>query len=406
MNVRGCMQLTDKIKNKKIWFFIPILITLFLFISLLFIMYFKYYDLMSSLDQEKNNTLKAVSEQISSDLAEKANKGESRAEFFASIPSIAQAFKNKDSKWLLDQLLPMFLEQKKLYNVIEFHFHTPPATQFLGFNDPKTPQEDVSDIRQIIVNVNKLKSSQKGIELGRTGVGIIGVVPVFCEDEHIGSLEVAFSFQAILEKSKKATEADISIFVDAKRFNDICTEYASTDQNEKNLTAKQIQFSNTFGKFRFLESTDKEGMLSLVKSDHLAKAAQFYTVFKTLNSKEYGMSLEPLFDFSGSKIGVIVIIKNFDAMTAKYYSQFYKEILIKLILLVLVFIFSVYAYNRFLMFPLTEVNIACKNLLSGKTDAFDHLVNQENEIGELASSLKELSKNKPFYIFSKFDLKD
>jgi len=52
------------------------------------------------------------------------------------------------------------------------------------------------------------------------------------------------------------------------------------------------------------------------------------------------------------------------------------------------------------------VNIACKNLLSGKTDAFDHLVNQENEIGELASSLKELSKNKPFYIFSKFDLKD
>lgn len=389
------MWLVDKIRSRKTRFLHVFLIPLVLSIVLSIVIYFDYCDFISSLEQEKNNALKAISEQVSSDFEDKASKAESRAEFFACIPSVAKAFKNRDRDWLLNQLLAMFLEQRRNYNLIEFHFHNPLATQFLSFNQPITPQEDVSDIRQMIVSVNKLKTSQKGIELGKSGLGIVGVVPVFCENEHIGSLEVAFSFQNILEKSKEATKADISIFVDAKRFNDICTEYVNTDQTEKNLTPQQAQLLNTLGKFRFLQSTDKEGMRSLIVSSHLAKAAQFYTVFQTLNSKEYGISLEPLFDFSGAKIGVIVIIKNFDELNAKYYSKFYKEILIKSILFVIILLISIYTYNAFLIIPLAEISLACKSRLNGKADGFDHLIKRTNEIGQLARSLQELTTIKP-----------
>eukprot|EP01037_Dinobryon_pediforme_P016150 gene16150-16328_t len=72
--------------------------------------------------------------------------------------------------------------------------------------------EDLSDFRQTVVSANKLKSSQKGLELGRAGLGIRGVVPVFYENEHIGSLEFAFSFKSVLQKIKDLTGADKGTF--------------------------------------------------------------------------------------------------------------------------------------------------------------------------------------------------
>ena len=241
------------------------------------------------------------------------------------------------------------------------------------------------------MSVNKLKSPQKGLELGRAGLGLRGVVPVFYENEHIGSLEFVFSFKSVLNKIKKITGADISVFVNKKLFSKICTMVSNKEEmKQSNLSNEQIEIINTIGNFRYLESTDKEKIMSLMTSTYLNKSNEFYTIFPILDGKEEGLSLEPLFDFSGAKIGTIIIVKNFDKLNEQYQAKFIKNIIIKLFQLLLIIIISIFVYNVWLMIPLHRISVICQNILNGKKDTFDEFKDKKNEIGKLAGVLTKL----------------
>ncbi len=128
----------------------------------------------------KNKELKDISELVPIDFNNIVSRAEARAELLINIPSIAKAFSENNRAWLIEQLVPMFNEQKANYDVIAMQFHKAPATTFLKLHAPNNDYgEDLSDFRQTIVSVNTLKRSQKGLELGRAGIGLRGVVPIF-----------------------------------------------------------------------------------------------------------------------------------------------------------------------------------------------------------------------------------
>ncbi|MES2287951.1 MAG: cache domain-containing protein, partial [Bacteroidota bacterium] len=331
-------------------FKIPLLIPMVSCISLTLTLLAIRVDHDFALECAKSNELKAISEQIASDFLKIAGKAESRADMLATIPSIGKAFKNEDRTWLWDQLRPMFVEQNEKYDLSEMQFHNAPASTFLKLHKDGDYGEDLSDFRQTVVSTNSLKSPQKGLELGRAGLGLRGVVPVFYEKEHIGSLEFVFSFKSLINKTKKITGADISIFVNKNLYKRVCTKVSNEqEKKEKKLTDEQLDVINTIGNFRYLESTDKEKIMSLMTSTYLNKSTEFYTVFPIVDGKEEGLSLEPLFDFSGAKIGTIVISKNFDKLNAQYQDKFAKNVLIKLMQLLLVLMISIFVYNAWLM---------------------------------------------------------
>jgi methyl-accepting chemotaxis protein len=191
------MIVLNKLKVQEMRFKIPLLIPFVAAISLSFTLVSSYFGHEHALATAKKNELIGISEQIASDFLKIAGKAESRAEMLATIPEINKAFQEENRTWLWSQLRPMFLKQNKEYDVSEIQFHKAPASTFLKLHKDGDYGEDLSDFRQTIVSTNKLKSSQKGLELGRAGLGIRGVVPVFYEQEHIGSLEFAFSLSLI-----------------------------------------------------------------------------------------------------------------------------------------------------------------------------------------------------------------
>ena len=104
----------------------------------------------------------------------------------------------------------------------ELQFHKAPAKTFLRIHKADGYGEDLSDLRQTVVSTNKLRSPQKGLELGRARLGLRGVVPVFYEKEHIGSLEFVSSFKSLINKTKKITGTDISTFVNKNLYKRVC----------------------------------------------------------------------------------------------------------------------------------------------------------------------------------------
>ena len=371
----------------KIPLLVPLVLCVFLIITLIGI----HSDQKEELELTKNEVLKAISSQIKSDLLKIASKAESRADMLATMPSIAKAFKDEDRTWLWAQLRPMFVDQNEKYDLSEMQFHKAPASTFLRIDKEGGYGEDLSDFRQTVVSTNNLKSAQKGLELGRAGLGLRGVVPVFYEKEHIGSLEFVFSFKSLINKTKKITGADISIFVNKNLYKRVCTLISNEkEKKEKNMTDEQIELINTIGNFRYLDSTDKEKIMSLMTSTYLNKGTEFYTLFPIVNGKEEGISIEPLFDFSGVKIGTIVISQNFAKLNAEYQSKFAANVIIKLFQLLLVLLISVLIYNVWLMVPLHKISTILQNRLNGKKDTFEDVAKKQNELGKLVRVLQKL----------------
>ncbi|NBT86115.1 MAG: hypothetical protein EBT45_06430 [Alphaproteobacteria bacterium] len=384
------MLALDKIKMEKIRVKIPLLIPFVAAISLSFTLVSSYFGHEHALETAKKNELIGISDQIASDFLKIAGKAESRADMLATIPGISKAFYEENRTWLWDQLRPMFLKQNKDYDISEIQFHKSPASTFLKLHKEGDYGEDLSDFRQTVVSANKLKSSQKGLELGRAGLGIRGVVPVFYENEHIGSLEFAFSFKSVLQKIKDLTGADVSIFVNKKLFDRICTGVSQTDENAKKLTNEEIEITNTIGNFRYLESTDKEKIMSMLTATYLNKSTEFYTTLPIIDGAEQGLALGPLFDFSGTKIGAIIINKTFEKLNAMYRAKFVNEVIINIIEIILIAFISIVIYNVMLIFPLSKISAICRDIADGKKGTFQKFTQAPNEIGMLAQVLEKL----------------
>lgn len=126
---------------------------------------------------------------IAATLDEEGSLAESLSVMVANLPTVQKTFAERDREALLQQLLPLFKIMKEQYGVEQFQFHTPPATSFLRLHKPEKFGDDLSAIRTTVVETNRNRQPINGLETGVAGLGIRGVVPVYHEGQHIGSVE-------------------------------------------------------------------------------------------------------------------------------------------------------------------------------------------------------------------------
>ena len=121
---------------------------------------------------------------------------EALAELVAHTPSVQAAFAAGDRDGVHAAVKEAFVLLKSDYGVVQFQFHTPPALSFLRVHDPKKFGDDLSGFRNTVLEVNRTQARLHGVEQGVAGLGIRGVVPVFHDGAHLGSLEFGLSFGA------------------------------------------------------------------------------------------------------------------------------------------------------------------------------------------------------------------
>jgi methyl-accepting chemotaxis protein len=144
--------------------------------------------------------------------AEKMQTARALASWVAEDKDVAAAFANRDREALLTRLLPIFDALKGPLNLSQFQFHLPPATSFLRLHKPEKYGDDLSKFRPTVLRTNESTTAQVGLDGGAAGLGLRGVVPVFHQGVHVGSVEfgIAVNNDLILPL-KEESGFDISI---------------------------------------------------------------------------------------------------------------------------------------------------------------------------------------------------
>jgi len=119
-------------------------------------------------------------------------------------PTVQKLFAERKRKELYNYLKDTWKALKSSFGFAQFQFHVPPAISFLRLHKPSKYGDDLSSFRKTVVAVNKMHRAVKGIEMGRAGLGIRGVVPVFYKGKYVGSVEFGANFgKRFLESLKK-----------------------------------------------------------------------------------------------------------------------------------------------------------------------------------------------------------
>ncbi len=246
----------------------------------------------------------------------------------AEMPDVQKAFSSRNRQHLLELTMPFFKKEKDRLALAQFQFHTAPATSFLRLHKPKKFDDDLSSIRQTVVEVNRSKKIVSGIEKGRAGLGIRGVVPVYMKGNHTGSVEFGIKLNDHLLKSMKdVLEVDISAIIpDGQGFK---------------YLAKTHSLSISEKDYPWIRKIMAEGKVQTRKTSKEDK--DFMTV--------YG----PLKDYSGKIIGVLAIPSDISRITATIRANVYKMAGVGLLALIITMIALYLLMNFLINKPMQEL---------------------------------------------------
>ncbi|WP_201244133.1 methyl-accepting chemotaxis protein [Halochromatium salexigens] len=146
------------------------------------------------IQEAERRELRSLHGNLVAALEAESRRGSAMSALIAGIPEVQQAFAEGEREQLADWFVPGFDQLKADHGIAQFQFHRPPATSFLRVHAPEKFGDDLTDIRQTIIETNRNRAPISGLERGVYGLGIRSLVPVAWQGEHIGSLEFGMSF--------------------------------------------------------------------------------------------------------------------------------------------------------------------------------------------------------------------
>lgn len=136
----------------------------------------------------------------------------SLASLIANDKEIAKLVSRRAKFELYDYVYPLYQILSSEHGVYQLHFHSMGAWSLLRMNAPQLEGEKIS-YRASVMDVQRSGTYKTGIEWGLTGLSIRAIVPLFLEEQVVGSLEVGFPLdQRFLARLKGQWKADFAIF--------------------------------------------------------------------------------------------------------------------------------------------------------------------------------------------------
>lgn len=214
-----------------------------------------------------------------------ADKAVSMARLVAGIPLVQETFARGDREGLKALFAPGFATLKRESGIRQFQFHVPPATSFLRLHKLEKFGDDLSGFRHTVLQANEAKAPVQGLERGVAGLGIRGVVPVFHEGGHVGTVEFGPGFdQTFVQAFKERFGVDVTVLTADKDTGALAT-LAST-RNGALLGTEDVR-----------DAFDE-------------------TVFRNLGDR--AVLAAPLLDYSGQPAAMVEIVLDATGYVAQY----------------------------------------------------------------------------------------
>ena len=205
---------------------------------------------------------------------------------------VIDGLKSNDKSALKAELknLTQSIKDSSDYKNVQIHVHTADIKSFIrSWNDKSG--DDLSSFRYMIHTVKNDKKAVYGIEVGKTGLAIRGIAPIFNDEnkEYIGSVEFIQSFESIVKSMKTQMDASVLIAMDT-----------SLLEIANGLKEAPRILNNKFVLAQKEENMDKALAAELAKVDEKGDSVYFST-------ENYFVTSITLSDYKNNPVGKIFI---------------------------------------------------------------------------------------------------
>jgi len=309
------------------------------------------------IEQAERRELMSRFDQLVDSIGGSAEEAKALAALVANLPGIPAMVANGQRDQLAAEMVPVFKAMSGPFGIEQFQFHTPPATSFLRVNAPTKFGDDLSSFRQTVVQTNATRQPAYGLEVGVTGLGVRGLMPLTDGDRHVGSVEFGLSFgQPFFTDFKKSFGVDVVLHIKGK---DGFKVFAGT---LKTPTLDEAEIAAALA---------GQDVVKAVTDDAGSRMAVLGRAVK---------------DFSGKPLGVAEIVMNAD-LYAEQLRQV-RAMGLALMLAAVVVALAVAAYlSRAITRPILGMSAAMDRIARRDFDVDIHGLERDDEIGHMARAV-------------------
>jgi len=365
-------NLSEK-KNSIKWKVLVLIFFVFVVISILITVLTKWSsDAQLHADMQKK--MESISQAFDYNLQEKIFALKMVQNFIVEDLLTQRLFAEGDREGLSELYQNLFdytLKQK--YGVNVFHFHLPPATSFYRVHKPDKFGDDLSAFRKAVLKANASQMVQAGIEIGKYGAAVRVVRPISYNEEHIGTVGIGVDFTALLMKSAKALKIKFALGIDE--------EVLKTAGFKLNTKTEKIE------NYLFYAFSDPLTQ-RLIKGGQISSDIQF----NKFENKDYVCSSFDLIDYSGKKIGKVIIAQDVTEQMSLVFINMLKTLGALALAIILLSLGLYIILTRSIFAPLMDTIDNLDAIANGDlTQELDFESN--DEIGRLVNSITQMSEN-------------
>ena len=267
------------------------------------------------------------------------------------------------------------IEKNTPFKTFKVHLHDRAGHAFLRSWKPDKYGDDLTTFRHTIPYVMKEKKPFVTTEVGKTGMTIRGIVPMFdAVGSYVGSGEFILSFDSFVDWMKEHQQADLLVLLDKK----YQIRAKDSDIVLGGYVLSQKKYAPDF--LQSVKALDIEAL----------KEKSF------MNDRNYLYTLVPIFDFAGKKIGYYLIGKDMNVVNSVV-EDAYHMIYASLVMMALL-VFFITGISIFILRKLVFKRL--KDFQSGLLDFFSFFQKRKgsvkpiavlynDEIGKMAQKVNE-----------------
>lgn len=280
---------------------------------------------------------------------------------------IQRLFALRDRDALLFQLESVFDVLKN--EVSQIQFHLPDSTAFLRLHMPQDYGDSLKAFRFTVNEANESLRIVSGLEEGRGGYGFRVVVPMFYNEQHIGSVEYGSGFGAnFLNRLKESLGGDYFI-------------YTVTDS---------VSWTNDQTENPFIASTLENDNWPISDSHNQKILAGDYTYFTSKDGNEL-ITLLPYSDYKGNIGGYIKIVSDRTEVAAFSTRVFLLSSIAIFLVAMVIMLMLWFMSQKLIIKPICQIQ---KDVFEIEHGNLSHPMqyHSKDEIGRLSESIENMAQ--------------
>ncbi|WP_320176118.1 methyl-accepting chemotaxis protein [Maridesulfovibrio sp.] len=352
---------------------------------------------------------------VKNSINDSAKAAQHLAALFSQRPDVVEAFKvahsgnidnerSPESQTAREHLRNELQAELKGYQKLEneklrLHFHLPNGRSLVRLWREKQAKrngewvdisDDISSFRQTVLDVNQNGKAVGGIELGRGGFAIRGLVPVKdVSGNTLGSVEVLKSFEPVL---KGVENAGISTML-----------FMNKDLLNTSTSLKDESKYPVINDYVLVSATDKTKYTDLLKKEMLDEGRTKQII---KNMDNIAIATLPITDYRGKQVGILIGVLNIEKLAVLSSNANTWLLICLAAILVIPLIFIYFSLSIQVLKPVQAISGKINDINEDRADLGSTMeIRFNDEIGNLCSlfntmlgKLSEMVNNMQVYV--------